>query len=153
MIRWEDFEKRNPDLAAIGRERLFQFGPGLAFLATVRRDGGPRVHPICPILAAGGLYFFGLPASPKLGDVLRDGRFALHSFPPPPEGQDEEFYCTGRVQKIDDPEIRAAATKAALHAIDEEDICVEFLIERVLRTTWENWGTPEMSPIHTIWRV
>jgi hypothetical protein len=33
-----------------GRDLLYQFGVGLGFLSTVRRDGGPRVHPICPIL-------------------------------------------------------------------------------------------------------
>ncbi len=153
MIRWEEFERRNPELAAAGRARLFQFGPGLAFLATVRKDGGPRVHPICPVLAASGLYFFGIPKSPKLGDLQRDGRFALHCFPPPPEGQDEEFYCSGRVRKIDDAATRKAATEAAQHEIHEPDICMEFLIERVLRTTWQNWGTPEMSPTHTVWHA
>ncbi len=153
MIRWTEFEARNPELASAGKERLFQFGPGLAFLATVRKDGGPRVHPICPVLADGGLYFFGLPASPKVGDLIRDGRYALHCFPPPPEGQDEEFYCTGHVALIEDTTVRAAAAEAAEHAIDDGDRCVEFLIERVLRTTWNNWGTPEMSPNHVVWHA
>jgi len=150
MIRWAEFEAQNPELAVAGKERLFQFGPGLAFLATVRKAGGPRVHPICPGLADGGLYFFGMTASPKVGDLIRDGRYALHCFPPPPEGQDEEFYCTGRVEMVEDPTRRAAAAKAALHTIHDHDRCVEFLIDRVLRTTWENWGTPEMSPNHTV---
>ena len=153
MIRWAEFEARNPELASAGKARLFQFGPGLAFLATVRRDGGPRVHPVCPVLAHGGLYFFGLSASPKVGDLIRDGRYALHCFPPPPEGQDEEFYCTGRIELIEDGNVRAAAEKAAEHAIHSDDLCVEFLIERVLRTTWNHWGTPEMSPNHDVWRV
>ena len=153
MIRWTEFEERNTELAAAGQERLFQFGPGLAFLGTIRRDGGPRLHPICPVLSDGGLYFFGLPKSPKLGVLLRDGRYALHCFPPPPEGQDEEFYCTGSVKIIEDPKIRSGVVTAALHKIHDDDICVEFLIDRVLRTTWQNWGTPEMSPIHEVWHA
>jgi hypothetical protein len=31
-----------------GRQSLlYQFGVGLAFLSTVRPDGGPRLHPLC----------------------------------------------------------------------------------------------------------
>jgi len=153
MIRWAEFEARNAELAAVGKERLFQFGPGLAFLATVRSDGGPRVHPICPVLAEGGLYFFAVSSSPKLGDLRRDGRYALHCFPPPPEGRDEEFYCTGRVEIVEDASIRAAAAQAALHKIHDHDICIEFLMDRVLRTTWENWGQPDTFPKHVVWRA
>src|SRR6266704_3965772 len=46
---------RRPDFADAGRALLYQFGVGLAFLATVRRDGGPRVHPVCPLICHGGL--------------------------------------------------------------------------------------------------
>jgi hypothetical protein len=27
---------------------LYHFGVPLGYLATVRRDGGPRLHPFCP---------------------------------------------------------------------------------------------------------
>ena len=53
---------------------LYQFGVGLAFLATVRRDGGPRVHPMCPLIHQGGLYGFFVPG-PKQADLHRDGRY------------------------------------------------------------------------------
>ncbi len=153
MIRWQEFAQRRPDLAEIGQKRIFQFGPGLAFLATVRKDGGPRMHPICPVLAQGGLYFFCRPASPKSADLRRDGRYALHCFPPPPEGQDEEFYCTGTASVIEAAGIRDAAIEAALHEIHGDDLSVEFLIERVLHTTWNNWGQPDTSPNHEVWRA
>jgi hypothetical protein len=153
MIRWEEFIKCCPELAKVGERLLFQFGPGLGFVGTVRADGGPRLHPICPILASGGLYFFGRPASPKMRDLRRDGRYALHCFPPPPEGQDEEFYCTGVTREITEPEARAAATEAAQHRIHDDDLCFEFLIDRVLRTTWDGWGTPDTQPRHTRWRA
>jgi hypothetical protein len=47
MLRWADFQRVRPDLAEAGRRLLYQFGVGLAFLATVRADGGPRLHPRC----------------------------------------------------------------------------------------------------------
>ena len=56
MASWGEFERGNPKLGARGRQMLYNFGVPLGYLATVRRDGGPRVHPFCPILYEGGLY-------------------------------------------------------------------------------------------------
>jgi hypothetical protein len=50
MLRWAEFQRVRPDLAEAGRRLLYQFGVGLAFLATVRADGGPRLHPMCPLV-------------------------------------------------------------------------------------------------------
>ncbi len=54
-ITWGEFEQAQPGLAEAGGALLYQFGVGLALLATVRRDGGPRVHPMCPRTHRGGL--------------------------------------------------------------------------------------------------
>ena len=53
MSRWEQFAEREPRLSEAGRALFYQYGPGLGFLATVRADGGPRMHPICPVIAEG----------------------------------------------------------------------------------------------------
>lgn len=84
MVSWGDFAAARPDLAQAARELLYQHGVGLAFLATVRRDGGPRLHPMCPLLAGPGMYAFIIP-SPKQEDLLRDGRYAMHSLPADPD--------------------------------------------------------------------
>ena len=80
MVSWGNFRTVRPDLEAAGRERFYQFGVGLAFLATVRPDGGPRLHPMCPVIDGDELYAFLIP-SPKRSDLHRDGRYAMHSFP------------------------------------------------------------------------
>ena len=103
MASWDEFEQRQPGLAAAGQALFYQFGVGLAFLATVRRDGGPRVHPMCPLIHGGGLFAFILPGL-KQGDLRRDGRYALHSFPCP--DNEDAFYCTGRATAVDDPAVR-----------------------------------------------
>ena len=64
MIPWHEFVAAAPELAATGESLLFQFGVGLAFLATVRKDGGPRLHPVCPVLSHGRLYVLVIPTSP-----------------------------------------------------------------------------------------
>jgi len=86
MITWTEFERQQPALAGAGRAMFYQHGIALGFLATVRKDGGPRVHPVCPVLSPAGLHVLILPG-PKRGDLRRDGRYSLHSetFPPPRE--------------------------------------------------------------------
>ncbi|MGH7856085.1 MAG: pyridoxamine 5'-phosphate oxidase family protein, partial [Candidatus Binatia bacterium] len=81
MLTWSQFRDERPDLAEAGRQLLYQFSVGLAFLGTVRKDGGPRMHPMCPILYEEGLYAF-IEPGPKRYDLVRDGRYAMHCFPP-----------------------------------------------------------------------
>jgi hypothetical protein len=42
-------------MAEAGYALLYQYRVGLGYLATVRKDGGPRVHPVCPVIARDGL--------------------------------------------------------------------------------------------------
>jgi hypothetical protein len=96
-VSWGAFQGSDPQLALLIRELLMQYGQGTAYLATVRRDGGPRVHPVSPIVAGHGLYCFVI-ASHKRSDLLRDGRYALHSFPA--EASDAEAYLSGRARQV-----------------------------------------------------
>lgn len=73
MLTWGQFSDARPDLAESGRALLYQFGVGLAFLGTVRLDGGPRMHPMCPVIVEDGLYAF-IEAGPKRRDLIRDGQ-------------------------------------------------------------------------------
>jgi hypothetical protein len=68
MVTWEEFSHARPELARAGRALIYQFGVGLAFLATIRGDGGPRVHPMCPLITEDGLFALLVP-SPKRDDL------------------------------------------------------------------------------------
>ena len=146
--------RQRPDLAEAGLALLHQFGVGLAFLATVRRDGGPRVHPICPQVLDGELYAFVVP-SPKRTDLERDGRYALHSFPCP--DSEDAFYLTGRARRVDDPAVRARLTAQFVEERagqdipepDEQQLVFTFDIDRVLLTRTTGHGDPH--PSHTVW--
>ena len=98
---WGEFETASPALAGTGLRLLYQ-GSDLAsaFLATVAPDGGPRVHPVFPVVSGGQLWLFIVNMSPKYRDLVRNGRFALHLFPLPEGG--EEFYVRGRAEPIED---------------------------------------------------
>jgi len=81
VVSWSEFAAAAPDLAEVGQRQLTQFGVGLAFLATVRVDGAPRLHPVCPVVSHGRLFVLITPESPKRQDLVRDGRYALQPFP------------------------------------------------------------------------
>jgi hypothetical protein len=152
MVRWKEFAAAEPELAEVGRSLLFQFKVGLAFLATVRRDGAPRLHPVCPVLSNERLFVLITPASPKRHDLTRDGRFALQSFPQPKPGSDE-FYIGGSAARVDDPIVRAEILRDAKHMADPSEIVFELWIDRVMHTRWEHVLTPEMRPVHRKWRA
>ena len=152
MVTWRDFAAAEPELAAVGRSLLHQFGVGLAFLATVRKDGAPRLHPVCPVLSDDRLFVLVTPASPKRHDLMRDGRYALQTFPQPKPGSDE-FCIAGRAVLVEHPATRAAALRDAKHMADASEILFELWIDRVMHTTWENVLTPQMRSVHRKWRA
>ena len=152
MVSWSEFAAAAPDLAEVGQRQLTQFGVGLAFLATVRADGGPRLHPVCPVVSHGRLFVLITPESPKRQDLLRDGRYALQPFPQPKAGSDE-FYVSGRARVIADEATRAAVLKDARHMADASETVFELAVERVLHTRWENVLTPQMRPVRRTWRA
>jgi hypothetical protein len=153
LVAWSELRRRRPDLADAGRELLYFFGPGLGLIATVRKGGGPRLHPICPVLTDDGLYAF-IGPTPKLNDFLRDGRYALHSNPLP--GNDDAFYVSGKAERRDDPQLRAAVESLYFGGLGvepwegfEEEVLFELLIESCLLTRTPGHGGPYD---HTVWK-
>jgi hypothetical protein len=155
MPTWTEFAALRPDLAEPGRALLYQFDVGLGFLATTRADGGPRVHPMCPILTAAGMFAF-IVRGPKQRDLLRDGRYALHSFPCPDD--EDAFSCMGSVREVGDDVLRRELSDVFVHeraalgvpAPRDDEIAFEFLIDSCLLTRTSGHGDP--NPVHQIWR-
>jgi len=153
MARWLDLEREAPGLAAKGRELIYHHGPGLAYLATVRADGGLRIHPFCPVVTGGGIYGL-IGDSPKRGDLARDGRYAIHAYPVP--GTDDEFMLAGTARRIHDAS-EIAAVSEAYHATGStssgEEWTFEFLIERALLSLYEiRDGRPAWPPRYLRWQ-
>lgn len=148
-MRWAGFERDAPEMAAAGRALIYHFGLGLGYLATLRRDGAPRLHPICPVIANDGLYTFIGNQSPKRDDLVRDGRYALHSFPLPEV--DDEFYVAGTAAPVDDDTVRGIVYEAytATGAFTSDDTLFELLIERALHSRYG--PRPSWPPEYTRW--
>ena len=154
-MRWSEMTEAAPDVAAAATEMLYGHALGLGFLATVRADGGPRVHPICPVLA-GDLYAFIVPG-PKLHDLRRDPRFALCTETMAPPRHDDNAYITGVAHEVDDPALRARLTEQVLAERSltepwpgfEDEPLLELKIERVLVTL--TLPRPPLPAGHTVW--
>ena len=117
-----------------------RFANGVAYLATVRKDGSPRVHPVSPFIGKDHLFVYMEPTSPKGFDLKRDDRYALHSAVEDSEGGEGECYISGRASFTDDPGMRAIAFEAAKargFAPKERYILFELSIETVMATTYE----------------
>lgn len=137
MRSWADFAAEVPHLAAFGRRRLER---RIAYLATIRADGSPRVHPVSPFIGGGCLAVYMEPTSLKAADLRRDARYALHCGVEDNEGGEGEFYLTGRAVEITDAQRRVAAVgwaEAAGYKSDERHVFFEFKLGQVLSTTYD----------------
>lgn len=158
VISWRDFKAQQPELARQGAGLLYHYGVGLAFLGTVRADGGPRLHPMCPLLTETGLYAFIVP-SPKQRDLHRDGRYAMHSFPL--EDNEDAFYLSGTASYVPHPQVRdllaqqfaaeRSDSDSAMPPPDEAQHLFEFQVQAAMLTRTSGHGDPE--PQHTIWQA
>jgi hypothetical protein len=137
MRSWAEFAAEAPELEAFGRRRLER---RIAYLATIRADGAPRVHPVSPFIGMGCLAIYMEPTSLKVADLRRDARYALHCAVEDNEGGGGEFYVTGRADEIADPARRSAAVgwaAAAGYKALERHIFFEFKLGHVLATTYD----------------
>jgi Pyridoxamine 5'-phosphate oxidase len=103
MPSWSDFEAAAPELAARVRARLDAHKHKT--LATLRRDGSPRISGTETEIKDGELWIGSMLDARKARDLQRDPRFALHS------GSDEpdddwagDAKLAGVVEEITDPE-------------------------------------------------
>ena len=155
MITWTEFERRQPALADAGRRQFYNFGIGLAFLATIRRDGGPRVHPVCPVIGPAGMHLL-IKAGPKQADLRRDGRYALHSETCPPPRHDDGFAVIGRAREVTDTETAGTVRRQVLAERDgkvwpgfDQELIFELRLARCLLVLTEADGRFPAGP--TIW--
>jgi hypothetical protein len=103
-VDWSALEQRQPALADLGRRRLI--APGVVLVATIRRDGTPRLSPVEPYLMDGQLLLSMLWGSRKAQDLLRDPRVLVHSIITSRDGGEGEFKVRGTARLINDVEMQ-----------------------------------------------
>jgi hypothetical protein len=148
-MSWHRLAMADPELAAFGKERLHD---RVAYLATIRKDGSPRLHPVRPIVSDKGLFAFMALTSPKQRDLARDGRYVLHGTITNPDGgpwEFYEFYVEGRGVLVEDPARRQIAIAATAYPRDETFVLFELSVESAFSTVYGANG----QPVRRHWRT
>jgi hypothetical protein len=108
VASWSEVETEAPELSATARRILDSHVHKT--IATLRRDGSPRISGIETNFRDGELYIGSMWRAMKALDLQRDGRFALHSSSPDPEpngafpdSQPGDAKIAGRMVELTDP--------------------------------------------------
>ncbi len=172
MATWAEFEAAAPELADVaaalwpGITTLDRTGVApsgsecfsIAYLATTRRDGAARLHPFCPILAAGRLYAAIPRSSPKGWDLRRDPRCVIHALPGPDDG---ELCIRARALEVGEnpavrDSVRAVVALSGVGGMVEttsNDPLFEFELEQVDIARWVDVGQPGTHAVRQQWRA
>jgi pyridoxamine 5'-phosphate oxidase-like protein len=143
MARWAEVEGEAPELVASARR--FLDGGVHKTLATLRRDGSPRISGTEIAIREGDLWFGGLWQSRKALDLQRDPRFALHGPSVDPPAWRGDAKLAGRVEEITDPEVVARLNDGAppgpshLFRADVTELSVVRLAEEGDHLVIESW--------------
>jgi Pyridoxamine 5'-phosphate oxidase len=102
MPSWSEFEAQAPELAERVRARLDAHTHKT--IATLRRDGSPRISGTETEFKDGELWIGSMWQALKARDLQRDPRFALHSGSDDPADWSGDAKLAGVVEEIVDPE-------------------------------------------------
>jgi hypothetical protein len=145
-MSWHTLAVEAPELAAFGAQRLHD---QVAYLATIKPDGAPRLHPVRPIITAGRLFVFMEPTSPKGRDLRRDGRYVLHCTATGEQPWDlKEFYVDGTAHDAHAAG-RDVANSGTSFPRDEHFVLFELDVTSAFSTEFG----PDGQPIRQRWRT
>src|SRR5438552_373058 len=99
---WSDFAAAEPEMAAFGVQRLEK---RVSYLATIRPDGSPRLHPVVAHFGEGHLFIYMNATSPKAADLQRGGRYTLHCAVEDSDGGKGEFSVSGLAELVADNDL------------------------------------------------
>ncbi|MFK4225511.1 pyridoxamine 5'-phosphate oxidase family protein [Streptomyces sp. NPDC019890] len=106
---WADFLAAEPAFAEAVQNRFGRYKHHV--LATVRKDGSPRVTGLEADFRFGELWLGMMPGSRKAQDLQRDPRCALHANPGPDDSMDGgDVRIAGRAVEVTDSAAKARFT-------------------------------------------
>lgn len=147
MASWSEFEAEAPELAAKAR-RFLDAGKHKT-IATLRRDGSPRISGTEADVVNGDLWFGSMWQAVKARDLNRDGRFALHSASTAPPDWAGDAKVAGIAVEVDDGQAKRALLEAGgnegitgdwhLFRADVREVVVVGLNEAGTKMVIESW--------------
>jgi len=98
-VRWSEFARECPELAAIAREWIAD--RHIVLLGTLRADGSPRISAVECDLVGDDLCTGMIWQSTKALDLLRDPRMTAHSLPPGLSNPDGDIKLYGTARRVE----------------------------------------------------
>jgi hypothetical protein len=143
MAHWREVEREAPGLAA--RARALFDARKHKTLATLRKDGSPRISGIELEFRDGDVWFGSMWRAVKALDLQRDPRFAIHSGSDEPDEWNGDAKIAGHAEEITDPEFVAEMNADAppgpshLFRLDVTEVSVVELDEPRKHLLIESW--------------
>jgi hypothetical protein len=143
VASWKDFSEQEAEIAELAARILSKYG--IAYLATLRGNGWPRLHPISPAIVDGKFIIGIILGTPKLRDLDRDGRCVVHALPGP---NDAEICISGVAGKLISDEVERLAKSAPPNVrIGGSTAVFEIDVQQVNYTTYQ--PGPDSLPVPT----
>lgn len=139
MLSWGELQLAAPDIAEFGRQRL---DGKVAYLATLRGNGDPRVHPVTAFLSNTRCFIFAEPDSSKVRDLSRNGKFHLHCAMSDSSGSSGEFQMSGTVVEVREQAFRAEAEANCPFRPSARSILYELRLQEAVATSYRG-GRPD----------
>jgi hypothetical protein len=143
MARWSEIEREAPELAA--KARAYFDAKKHKTIATLRKDGSPRISGIELEFHDGDVWFGSMWRAVKALDLQRDPRYAIHSGSDEPDDWNGDAKIAGRVEEMTDPEFVAEMNADAppgpshLFRLDVTEVSVVALDEPRKHLLIESW--------------
>jgi hypothetical protein len=137
LASWSEFESAQPDFAS--RVRGLMSSRKHLTMATLRRDGSPRISGTEVEFAGGQLQIGSMPGAVKALDLRRDPRIAIHGpTGDPPEGNASAWKGEAKVAGTA-TEVESGST-AQRFLIDIQEVVITRLNEAGDRLVVESWS-------------
>jgi len=101
MTTWSEFCEAAPDLAVMTQDRLTAHKH--VTMATIRRDGAPRISGTEVVLRSGEMWLAGMNGARRFADLRRDRRVAVHSASEDPDLWTGDAKVSGLAVPTSDP--------------------------------------------------
>ncbi|EPD93301.1 pyridoxamine 5'-phosphate oxidase family protein [Streptomyces albus] len=135
-INWSGFHTAQPDFAAQVEERFRRYTHHV--LATLRKDGSPRLTGLEVDFREGELWLGMMPNSLKALDLRRDNRFALYANPGSGTEMDGgDVRVSGRAVEVTDPAELARWAAGAPDGVPDQFHLFRTQVEEVVRISVE----------------
>ena len=148
MARWADIETEIPDLAAAARGYFDAHVHKT--IATLRRDGSPRISGIEMRFSGGDAWIGSMPRAVKAADLARDPRLAVHSGSDDPPAWKGDAKVAGRAVEVEGERLASLYAplgedppkpgSAHIYVVDVDELVVTSLAADPPRLVIESWN-------------